>query len=160
MRTRPESPEPQGDPRWVAMLYRTATNSWRAAAESPHRSPVLYALGEMTQTMRARGEEVTVALWGPKDGAWQLFDTSLKQAASPQPQPRPTSPDADSPGEPTVLAERMTARRHQVLMAGLSKAGFYDLTPEDDSTVQALVERLDEPAVRRVAHWLAAAGTR
>ncbi|MGX5214226.1 hypothetical protein ACWKT3_37000 [Streptomyces violaceus] len=156
METRPESPEPQGDPRWVAMLYRPAAKSWRAAAESPHRSPVLYALGEMTQTMRARGDEVTVALWGPKDGAWQLFDTPLKQAATPQ----PTSPEAESPGEPTLLAERMTGRRHQVLMAGLSKAGLYDLTPEDDTTVQALVERLDEPTVRRVAQWLAVAGTR
>ncbi|MGI5426978.1 hypothetical protein [Streptomyces sp. CA-179760] len=155
MRTRPESPEPQGDPRWVAMLYRPATKSWRAAAESPHRSPVLYALGEMTQTMRARGDEVTVALWGPKDGTWHLFDTSLKQTTSPGPHP-----ETETSGEPTSLAERMTGRRHQVLMAGLSKAGFYDLTPEDDSTVQALVERLDEPAVRRVAHWLASVGTR
>ncbi len=137
------------------MLYRPATKSWRTAAESPHRSPVLYALGEMTQTLRARGDEVTVALWGPKDGAWQLFDTPLKQAAAPRP-----TPEASSPGEPANLTERMTGRRHQVLMAGLGKAGLYDLTPEDDTTVQALVERLDEAAVRRVAHWLAAAGTR
>ncbi|MFC9506582.1 hypothetical protein [Streptomyces sp. NPDC057002] len=163
METRPESPEPQGDPRWVAMLYRPAARSWRPAAESPHRSPVLYALGEMTQTMRARGDEVTVALWGPKDGAWHLFDTPSAQAASPSPSPSPSPqprPGAESPGEPTVLTERMTGRRHQVLMAGLGKAGLYDLTPEDETTVQALVERLDEPAVRRVAHWLAAAGTR
>ncbi|MGW0865620.1 hypothetical protein [Streptomyces sp. NPDC002611] len=158
METRPESPQPQGAPRWVAMLYRPATNSWRAAAESPHRPPVLYALGEMTQTLRARGDEITVALWGPKDGAWHLFDTALTtQPVSPQPAPAPA---AESPGEPAPLAARMTGRRHQVLMAALGKAGLYDLTPEDDTTVQALVERLDEPAVRRVAHWLATAGTR
>ncbi|MET9685229.1 hypothetical protein [Streptomyces coeruleorubidus] len=54
----------------------------------------------------------------------------------------------------------MTGRRHQVLMSGLGKAGLYDLSPEDDATVQALVERLDEAAVRRVAHWLATAGAR
>lgn len=134
------------------MFYRPAAGSWRTAAQSPHRSPVLYALGEMTQTMRARGDEVTVALWGPKDGAWHRFDTPLKQTAASQPDPEP------APGEPTSLAERMTGRRHQVLMAGLTKAGLYDLSAEDDTTVQALVERLDEAAVRRVAHWLATAG--
>ncbi|MEU4463140.1 hypothetical protein AB0G20_05430 [Streptomyces sp. NPDC024017] len=152
MESRPESPRPQGAPRWVAMFYRPAAGSWRTAAQSPHRSPVLYALGEMTQTMRARGDEVTVALWGPKDGAWHRFDTPLKQTAASQPDPEP------APGEPTSLAERMTGRRHQVLIAGLTKAGLYDLSPEDDTTVQALVERLDEAAVRRVAHWLATAG--
>lgn len=152
METRPESPRPQGAPRWVAMSYQPAAQTWRAAAESPHRSPVLHALGEMTQTLRARGDEVTFALWGPKDGEWHRFDTPLKQAALPQPTPEASAP------EPAHLAERMTARRHQVLMSGLSKAGLYDLSPEDDATVQALVERLDEAAVRRVAHWLATAG--
>ncbi|MER5832098.1 hypothetical protein ABT116_14950 [Streptomyces sp. NPDC002130] len=152
MESRPESPRPQGAPRWVAMFYRPAEGSWRTAARSPHRAPVLYALGEMAQTLRARGDEVVVALWGPKDGAWHRFDTPLKQSAAPQPDPEP------SPGEPAKLAERMTGRRHQVLMAGLTKAGLYDLSPEDDTTVQALVEHLDEAAVRRVAHWLAAAG--
>ncbi|MFD5227628.1 hypothetical protein ACFWJ5_03680 [Streptomyces qaidamensis] len=56
--------------RWVAMFYRPAAGSWRTAAQSAHRSPVLYALGEMTRAVRAPGDEVTVALWGPKDGAW------------------------------------------------------------------------------------------
>ncbi|MEU1315203.1 hypothetical protein [Streptomyces tibetensis] len=153
MESRPESPRPQGAPRWVAMFYRSAEGSWRTAAQSPHRAPVLYALGEMAQTLRARGDDVTVALWGPKDGAWHRFDTPLKQTAVPRPDPEP------SPGEPAKLAERMTGRRHQVLMAGLTKAGLYDLSPEDDTTVQALVEHLDEAAVRRVAHWLAIAGS-
>ncbi|MEU3890696.1 hypothetical protein [Streptomyces sp. NPDC029041] len=153
MESRPESPRPQGAPRWVALFYRPAEGSWRTAAQSPHRAPVLYALGEMTQTLRARGDEVAVALWGPKDGAWHRFDTSLEQTAVAQPDPGP------SPAEPAGLAERMTGRRHQVLMAGLSKAGLYDLSPEDDTTVRALVEHLDEAAVRRVAHWLAAAGS-
>ncbi|WP_244204503.1 hypothetical protein [Streptomyces africanus] len=163
METRPESPSPQGAPRWVAMYYRPAERTWRSAAESPHRSPVLHALGEMTQTLRARGDEVTFALWGPKDGAWHRFDTPpqsdtpLQQATTPR--PTPEAPAA-GPNGPTVLAERMTGRRHQVLMSGLSKAGLYDLSPEDDATVQALAERLDEAAVRRVAHWLAAAGAR
>jgi hypothetical protein len=44
-------------------------------------------------------------------------------------------------------------------MAGLTKAGLHDLSPEDDTTVRALVEHLDEAAVRRDAHWLAAAGS-
>ena len=150
------------------MFYRPATGSWRTAAQSPHRTPVLYALGEMTQTLRARGDEVTVALWGPKDGAWHRFDTPQQQTATSQPIPGPIpgplpgplpGPAAErSPGEPAKLAERMTGRRHQALMAGLTKAGLYDLSPEDDTTVQALVERLDEAAVRRVAHWLATAG--
>jgi hypothetical protein len=142
------------------MFYQPAARTWRAAAESPHRSPVLHALGEMTQTLRARGDEGSFALWGPEGGAWHRFetplqsDTPLKQAASSQSVPE------TSAGEPAPLAERMTGRRHQVLMSGLSKAGLYDLSPEDDATVQALVERLDEAAVRRVAHWLAAAGGR
>jgi hypothetical protein len=134
------------------MVHRPAEGSWRTAAESPHRSPVLYALGEMTQTLRARGDEPAVALWGPKDGAWHRYGAPLKQPAASQPPPQ------TSPGEPARLAERMTGRRHQVLMAGLTKAGLYDLSPEDDTTVQALVERLDEAAVRRVAHWLTTAG--
>ncbi|MFH9005772.1 hypothetical protein ACH4E5_21400 [Streptomyces afghaniensis] len=154
METRPESPRPQGTPRWVAMHYRPAERTWRAAAESPHRSPVLHALGEMTQTLRARGDEVTFALWGPKDGDWHRFDTPLEQAAPSRPEPEASA------AEPSGLAERMTGRRHQVLMSGLSKAGLYDLSPEDDATVQALAERLDEAAVRRVARWLAAAGAR
>ncbi|WP_037837159.1 MULTISPECIES: hypothetical protein [unclassified Streptomyces] len=154
METRPESPQPQGAPRWVAMVHRPADGSWRAAAESPHRPPVLYALDEMTQTLRARGEDVSFALWGPKDGAWHLYDAPPRQAASPQPSPQAPA------GAPTVLAARMTGRRHQVLMAGLGKAGLYDLSPEDETTVQALVERLDETAVRRVADWLATAGGR
>ncbi|WP_245936519.1 hypothetical protein [Streptomyces cahuitamycinicus] len=152
MESRPESPRPQGAPRWVALFYRPAAGSWRTAAQSPHRSPVLYALGEMTRAVRARGDEVTVALWGPKDGAWHRFDTPPQKTPVHRPDPEP------SPGEPATLAERMTGRRHQVLMAGLTKAGLYDLSPEDDTTVQALAERLDEAAVRRVAHWLTTAG--
>ncbi|MET9761126.1 hypothetical protein ABZ016_18995 [Streptomyces sp. NPDC006372] len=157
METRPESPRPQGAPRWVAMFHRPADGSWRTAAESPHRSPVLYALGEMTHTLRARGEDVQFALWGPKDGEWHLHDTPQRQA--PAPRPSPSAPQT-SAGEPTGLAARMTGRRHQVLMAGLSKAGLYDLSPEDETTVRTLVEQLDEATVRHVAHWLATAGTR
>jgi hypothetical protein len=123
----------------------------------------------MAQTLRARGDEVSFALWGPKDGDWHRFDTELRQAVPSRPaREAPSGPDApavpDAAGasatEPAQLAERMTGRRHQVLMSGLSKAGLYDLSPEDDATVRALVERLDEAAVRRVAHWLAAAGGR
>ncbi|MEV5104342.1 hypothetical protein ACFQ7G_10795 [Streptomyces massasporeus] len=156
MESRPESPRPQGAPRWVAMFYRPATNSWRTAAQSPHRTPVLYALGEMTQTLRARGDEVTVALWGPRDGAWHRFDTPQRRTTTSQPIPDPGP--QPSPAEPAKLTERLTGRRHQVLMSGLTKAGLYDLSPEDDTTVRALVERLDEAEVRRVAHWLATAG--
>ncbi|MFF7793736.1 hypothetical protein [Streptomyces sp. NPDC007991] len=163
METRPESPSPQGTPRWVAMYYRPAEQTWRAAAESPHRSPVMHALGEMTQTLRARGDEVAFALWGPKDGDWHRFDTPPQSATHPQQaaasRPTPEAPAAGPPG-PAGLAERMTGRRHQVIMSGLSKAGLYDLSLEDEATVQALAERLDEAAVRRVAHWLAAAGAR
>ncbi|MEU6181901.1 hypothetical protein [Streptomyces coeruleorubidus] len=161
METRPESPRPQGAPRWVAMHYRPTARTWRTAAESPHRSPVLHALGEMTQTLRARGDEVTFALWGPKDGDWHRFDTPLPGPAASRPDPAASASEpAASASEPAPLAERMTGRRHQVLMSGLSKAGLYDLSPEDDATVQALVERLDEAAVRRVAQWLATAGAR
>ncbi|GAA4307297.1 hypothetical protein GCM10023086_25810 [Streptomyces venetus] len=155
MEKRPESPRPQGTPRWVAMVHRPADGSWRTAAESPHRSPVLYALGEMAHTLRARGEDVTFALWGPKDGEWHLHDTPQRPATAPRP-----STDAAPTGEPAGLTERMTGRRHQVLMAGLTKAGLYELTPEDETTVQTLVQRLDESTVRHLAHWLATAGTR
>ncbi|MGW5608349.1 hypothetical protein ACWEWI_20040 [Streptomyces sp. NPDC003753] len=135
------------------MYHQPSTAAWRVAAESPHRSAVLYAVGEMTQTARARGDDVTVAVWGPKDGAWHLFDAPGGTTAS-APLPRP----ARSSAEPGKLAERMAGRRHQVLMTGLSKAGLYDLAQEDTEALRELVERLDEPTVRRVAHWLAAAG--
>jgi hypothetical protein len=52
----------------------------------------------------------------------------------------------------------MDARKRQVLMAGLSKAGLYDLTADDHTAVQELVDRLDETTVRRVAGWLAVGG--
>jgi hypothetical protein len=135
------------------MFYQPSASAWQVAAESRHRSPVSYAAGEMAQTLRARGDQVTAALWGPKDGAWHLFGAPESKAAAASP-----PPPSDSPKEPAKLAERMADRRHQVLMAGLSKAGLYDLAPEDAAAVQALVERLDEPTVRRVAQWLAAAG--
>ncbi|KUN81824.1 hypothetical protein [Streptomyces griseoruber] len=155
----PRSPQPPGDPRWVAMFHDPSSDSWRPAAESPDRTPVLYAMGEMTQVKRARGDVATVALWGPRGGAWHLFDP----ADAPAPAAAPASSSAAAPAEsaaaasPTKLAERMEDRRHQVLMAGLSKAGLYDLTPDDVTAVQALVDRADESTLRRVAHWLAVA---
>ncbi|GGZ10642.1 hypothetical protein GCM10010300_63410 [Streptomyces olivaceoviridis] len=135
------------------MFHEPARDSWTVGAQSPYRAPVLYAVDDMTRTARARGDEVAVALWGPEDGAWHLFDTPSAKAPAPAPQ----RPVTGSP-EPARLAERMTDRRHQVLMAGLGKAGLYDLGPEDDEAVRTLADRLDEPTVRRVAHWLAAAG--
>ncbi|EST29004.1 hypothetical protein M878_21700 [Streptomyces roseochromogenus subsp. oscitans DS 12.976] len=126
-------------------------------AESPDRAPVLYAVGDMTQTVRARGEEVTVALWGPEDdagGAWHLYDAPAARETA----PAPADPPAPGAGAPAKLAERMTGRRHQVLLAGLSKAGLYDLSAEDGEAVRTMAELLDEPTVRRVAHWLSVAG--
>jgi hypothetical protein len=158
METRFQSPQPPGVPRWVAMFYEPSSRTWRLGAQSPDRSPVLYAIGEMSQVMRARGDEVTVALWGPRDGAWGRFDAAapVTDAAVPaDAAPRPPSRGAE---EPTRLAERMHDRRHQVLMAGLSKAGLYDLTPDDVTAVRTLVDQLDEATLRRVAHWMAVAG--
>ncbi|WP_236067502.1 hypothetical protein [Streptomyces brasiliscabiei] len=43
-------------------------------------------------------------------------------------------------------------------MAGLGKAGLYDLAPDDLAAVRAVVDGLDETAVRRIAHWLTVAG--
>lgn len=138
------------------MFHQPARDSWTVAAESPDRDPVLYAVADMTQTVRARGEEATVALWGPGDGAWRLYDTP---AAAREPVPAATAGrPAPGPGGPAKLAERMTDRRHQVLMAGLSKAGLYDLSAEDGEAVRAMTDLLDEPTVRRVAHWLSLAG--
>ncbi|MCL3992949.1 hypothetical protein [Streptomyces lavenduligriseus] len=54
----------------------------------------------------------------------------------------------------------MTDRRHQVLLAGLDRAGLYDLGPKDAEAVRVLAARLDEPTVRRVAHRPATAGGR
>ncbi|MFF7752152.1 hypothetical protein ACFZCP_23520 [Streptomyces sp. NPDC007971] len=153
MVNRPECPQPSGAPRWVAMFYRPAQASWHVGAESPDRAPVMYAVGDMAQTVRARGDEVTVAVWGPQDGTWQRFDAPAGKAAAPAAQPSPECPE-----EPARLAERRSDRRHQALMAGLSKAGLYDLAAEDEDAVRTLVERLDEPTVRRVAHWLSSAG--
>ncbi|UFR03489.1 hypothetical protein KBP30_20990 [Streptomyces sp. Go40/10] len=159
---RPRCPRPPGEPRWVAMFHEPDRDTWTVGAESPYPGPVRYAVGDMTRTVRARGGEVTVALWGPEDGAWRLFDTPPATPAAPT--ATPAAPASQSPAsgspEPARLAERMTDRRHQVLMAGLGKAGLYDLGPEDDEAVRVLADRLDEPTVRRVAHWLAAAGSR
>lgn len=153
---RPPSPQPGGAPRWVALYHRASSASWEVCAESPHRAPVRYALGEMAQTVRARGGELAVSLWGPKDGAWQRFDATVTRAETAAPAP---APPTDGPKEPSVLAERMDSRRRQVLLAGLGKAGLFDLAPDDEAAVQALVERLDETTVRKVAQWLAAAGS-
>ncbi|MEU0070809.1 hypothetical protein ABZ027_14890 [Streptomyces sp. NPDC006332] len=159
METRPECARPQGAPRWVALFYRPDTASWQVGAQAPDRSPVLYALGEMTQTLRARGDEVTVALWGPKDEDWHRYDASATPVTPTTSAPLTTSVPSAS-AEPTKLAERMHDRRHQVLMAGLSKAGLYDLAPDDVTAVQTLVDRLDETTVRTVADWLATAAER
>ena len=156
MQTRPQSPQPPGSPRWVAMFHEPSSDSWRPAAESPDRTPVLYAMGEMTQVKRARGEEVTVDLWGPKDGTWHRFDPS-PPPSSPSNQPASVPDAALRPPAPAKLAERMEDRRHQVLMAGLSKAGLYDLTEDDVTAVQALVDQVDETTLRRVAHWMTVA---
>lgn len=152
--TRPESPQPSGPLRWVAQYYRPSSVSWQVCAESPHRSPVQYALGEMTHTVRARGDDLAVSLWGPKDGAWQRYDVSTAPATV------VTAPQAPSGGleGPSRLTERMNDRRQQVFMAGLGKAGLYDLGPDDWAAVETLVERLDETTVRRIAQWLASAG--
>ncbi|MET7650534.1 MULTISPECIES: hypothetical protein [unclassified Streptomyces] len=172
----PRSPRPPGDPRWVAMFYDPASASWRPGAESPDRTPVLYAIAEMTQVKRARGDEAPVALWGPRNGEWQRFDpyqaaspiASLpgSSAASPSGAPAASTPEAvdrapadgSAPPGHAKLAERMEDRRHQVLMAGLSKAGLYDLAPDDVTAVRTLVDQVDEATLRRVAHWMALAG--
>lgn len=168
METRSQSPQPPGIPRWAAMFYEPSSGTWRLGAESPDRSPVVYAIGEMAQVMRARGDEVTVALWGPRDGTWRRFDAAapVTDPAAPVTEPAvaAVAPDTASrppsqvAGQPSRLAERMHDRRHQVLMAGLSKAGLYDLTPEDVTALRTLVDRLDEATLRRVAHWMAGAG--
>ncbi|MFF8998005.1 hypothetical protein ACF1GW_16720 [Streptomyces achromogenes] len=54
----------------------------------------------------------------------------------------------------------MTDRRLQVRLAGLDRAGLYDLGPQDQEAVRVLADRLDEATARRVAHWLAAASGR
>ncbi|GAA3800517.1 hypothetical protein GCM10022403_038500 [Streptomyces coacervatus] len=163
--TRPPSPQPTGAPRWVALFHRPSSASWQVCAESPYRAPVQYALGEMAHTVRARGGDFAVSLWGPKDGAWQRFDVSTAtanaanttDAANAVNAATPEPPSA-GPEEPRTLTERMSGRRQQVLMAGLGKAGLHDLAPDDYAAVQALVEQLDETTVRKVAQWLTAAG--
>ncbi|MEU7054564.1 hypothetical protein [Streptomyces sp. NPDC046197] len=112
----------------------------------------------MAQTLRARGQDVTVALWGPKNDTWHLFDVPESGGSGDPARGGAVTGAVRTPAAgavpPSKLAERMSDRRHQVLMAGLGKAGLYDLAPEDDAAVQALVDGLDEATVRRVAHWL------
>src|SRR3954454_25087558 len=123
---RPAGPQPTGAPRWVALHHRPASSSWQVCAESPHRAAVQYALGEMAQTARARGEDLTVSLWGPKDGAWHRYDVPTATATATA--HATAQSEAAEPGpEPSKLEERMTSRRRQALMAGLGKAGLYDL---------------------------------
>ena len=158
MGTSLESPQPSGEVRWAALFRDASTAAWGLGAESPYEGPVRYAVGEMAQTLRARGTQVTVALWGPKDGAWHRYDAAVAPVVPVA--PVASSSSDDGVAEPAKLAERMTDRRHQVLMAGLSKAGLYDLTSDDEAALGALVDRLDETTVRRVAHWLATAAAR
>ncbi|MEH0471859.1 hypothetical protein QA943_23990 [Streptomyces sp. B21-097] len=156
----PHSPQPPGTPRWAAMFHDPLAGSWRCAAESPDCMPVLYAIGEMTQVKRARGDDVTVALWGPDGGEWQRFELAAANAVdvlAPEPVAPPTAEGSARPGH-VRHTERLEDRRHQVLVAGLAKAGLYDLAPDDEKAVRALVDRVDETTLRRIAHWLALAG--
>ncbi|MEU4872688.1 hypothetical protein [Streptomyces sp. NPDC021608] len=156
----PHSPQPPGTPRWTAMFYDPLSASWHCAAESPDRTPVVYAIGEMTQTRRAKGGEVTVALWGPGGGGWQRFDLTAANAVAPlapEPAAPPTAGESAPPGH-ARHAERLEDRRHQVLVAGLNKAGLHDLGADDEAAVRTLVDRVDETTLRRVAHWMALAG--
>ncbi|WP_328434231.1 hypothetical protein [Streptomyces sp. NBC_00425] len=182
--TRLRSPQPPGPPRWVAMFHNASSASWRSAAESPDRTPVLYAIGQMTQVGRARGEEVAVDLWGPgANGEWARFDPAPATPTTPVATTAPvatttpvsttastastatttlTVPVASSAPEPGAgharHVERMEDRRHQVIMAGLSRAGLYDLAEEDVAAVRTLVDHVDEATLRRIAHWMAVAG--
>ncbi|MFJ4470102.1 hypothetical protein ACIP2X_21880 [Streptomyces sp. NPDC089424] len=136
------------------MFYEPSSASWRVGAESPYRVPVQYAMGEMTQTLRARGRDPVMALWGPRDGAWQRIDAP---AAAPAPEAAAApaaEPSSADPAQPSKLTERLTDRRHQVLLAALHRAGLYDLAPDDEAAVREVVDRLDETTVRRAAHWL------
>ncbi|MGQ4358737.1 hypothetical protein [Streptomyces sp. SAS_272] len=168
----PRSPQPPGPPRWVAMFHNASSASWHPAAESPDRTPVLYAIGEMTQVGRARGEEAAVELWGPgENGEWARFDPAPSAPSAPSASSASTDPSAPSASTvPSASAgvapgagharhvERMEDRRHQVIMAGLSKAGLYDLAEEDVAAVRTLVDHVDEATLRRIAHWMAVAG--
>ena len=144
------------------MVYRPSSETWAVCAESPHRSPVQYALAEMAHTVRARGGDLEVALWGPRAGAWERVDAFAATAATAPVPAAEASSGASSSGPERLsrLTERMDGRRRQVLVAGLGKAGLHDLGPDDFGAVEALAERLDETTVRRVAHWLALAAGR
>ncbi|POX44424.1 hypothetical protein C3489_36470 [Streptomyces sp. Ru71] len=131
------------------MVHRPSSGSWQVAADSPHREPVLYAVGEMTQTLRARGETPAVAVWGPGERGWERYEPSAPARTA-----RPAGPASAAP---TSRQERLHDRRHQVLLAGLSAAGLDELAEEDEAAVRTLVERLDETTVRRIAHWLSTA---
>ncbi|SEQ71106.1 hypothetical protein SAMN04487983_1007153 [Streptomyces sp. yr375] len=155
----PRSSQPPGDPRWVAMFYDAPSASWRQAAESPDRTPVLFAIGEMTQVKRGRGDDFAVDLWGPEGGEWRRFDPVSPVAVEAAVEVAvDASVDASAVVGHAKFAERMEGRRHQVLVAGLSKAGLYDLAPDDVAAVRVLVERVDESTLRRVVHWMAVAG--
>lgn len=143
------------------MVYEPSSEAWAVCAESPHRSPVQYALAEMAHTVRARGGDLEVTLWGPRAGVWERFDAfAATTATAPVPKAEEVEASSSAPEQPSRLTERMDGRRRQVLVAGLGKAGLHDLGPDDFGAVEALAERLDETTVRRVAHWLALAAGR
>lgn len=143
------------------MVYEPSSEAWAVCAESPHRSPVQYALAEMAHTVRARGGDLEVTLWGPRAGAWERFDAfAATTATAPVPKAEEVEASSSRPEQPSRLTERMDGRRRQVLVASLGKAGLHDLGPDDFGAVEALAERLDETTVRRVAHWLALAAGR
>ncbi|AVV41411.1 hypothetical protein C6376_08130 [Streptomyces sp. P3] len=162
----PRSPRPSGPPRWVAVFHDATSASWRSAAEAPDRAPVSYAIGEMARTLRARGEEVAVDLWGPgENGEWARFDPTPAAPARPAllvssavPAASGASVEAAEPGAGHARhVERMEDRRRQVITAGLSRAGLYDLAAEDVTAVRTLVDHVDEATLRRIAHWMAVA---
>ncbi|MFJ9117669.1 hypothetical protein ACIRJO_19180 [Streptomyces sp. NPDC102394] len=120
-----------------------------------------YALAEMAHTVRARGGDLEVTLWGPRAGAWERFDAfAATTATAPVPKAEEVEASSSGPERLSRLTERMDGRRRQVLVASLGKAGLHDLGPDDFGAVEALAERLDETTVRRVAHWLALAAGR
>lgn len=135
---------PPGAPRYVAM----STDGSRAViAESPARDAITLALGAMAQTVAARGEEFSVALWGPSEispAEWQYDDTktfggTINSAAT----------EAISPAL-TARDQREFDQRMQTLSAALGRAGITAAATE----VASVARPLTAASTRQIARWL------
>ncbi|MEU9678725.1 hypothetical protein AB0D92_35175 [Streptomyces parvus] len=146
---------PPGKPRFVAMT-QGPDSSATVVAESPARQAVDLTLGAMAQTLTARGERLTLDLWGPASTApteWQNYGERSIGGAAPE-----EGPGTKAGGDLALSArdERDFDRRLQTLSAALDRVGV-TASPDEVASV-ALPLSVD--GAHLIARWLTTARSR